>query len=78
MYASFDLRPFLGKIACPTLVVAGDSDFICGPAQAVPIAAAVPGAHLAMIPDCAHFPTIEAPAAYREAVISFLSDLRLV
>jgi proline iminopeptidase len=69
-----DLRPLLGKIACPTLVVAGDLDFICGPAQALPIAAGIPGAHLEVIPDCAHMPALEAPQTYREAVTRFLSS----
>jgi pimeloyl-ACP methyl ester carboxylesterase len=44
--ASVDLRPLLEKIACPTLVVAGEADFGCGPAQAVPIASAIPDAVL--------------------------------
>lgn len=69
-----DLRPVLGKIACPTLVVAGDLDFICGPAQAVPISEGIPGAHLEVIPDCGHMPALEAPQAYREAVTRFLSS----
>jgi proline iminopeptidase len=72
LYQSFDLRPLLGKIACPTLVVAGDVDFITGPAQALPISAGIPGAHLEVIPDCGHLPVIEAPQAYREAVTTFL------
>ena len=32
LYQSVDLRPSLGRIQCPTLVVAGELDFICGPA----------------------------------------------
>ena len=37
LYQTIDLRPLLAKITCPTLVVAGELDFICGPAQARPI-----------------------------------------
>ncbi len=74
LYRSFDLRPLLGKIACPTLVVAGDADFICGPSQALPIADGIPGAHLEVIPDCGHLPVVEAPETYRKAVTRFLSS----
>jgi pimeloyl-ACP methyl ester carboxylesterase len=73
MFASFDLRPLLGQIACPTLVLAGDVDFMCGPAQALPIAGGIPGAHLEVIADCGHLPVLEAPQTYREAVSRFLS-----
>ena len=72
LYQSVDLRPLLGRIQCPTLVVAGELDFICGPAQARPIAAAIAGSRLVMLPGCGHFPSIEAPREYRDAVLGFL------
>jgi pimeloyl-ACP methyl ester carboxylesterase len=49
LYQSVDLRPLLSRISCPALVVAGELDFICGPAQARPIAASIPGSRLAML-----------------------------
>ena len=73
LYQSVDLRPILGRITCPTLVVAGELDFICGPAQARPIAAAVTGSRLAMLAGCGHFPSIEQPGPYRRAVLEFLA-----
>jgi proline iminopeptidase len=72
LYQSVDLRPLLGSITCPTLVVAGELDFICGPAQAQPIAEAVTGSRLVMLPGCGHIPSIEAPQQYRRAVVDFL------
>ncbi len=72
LYQSVDLRPLLGRISCPTLIVAGGLDFICGPAQAQPIAAAITGARLVMLPGCGHLPSIEAPQEYRHAVVRFL------
>jgi pimeloyl-ACP methyl ester carboxylesterase len=39
------------------------------------IAAGIPGADLELIPDCGHFPAIEAPQIYREAVLRFLNSL---
>jgi proline iminopeptidase len=72
LYQSADLRPLLGRIQCPTLVVAGELDFICGPAQARPIAAGIAGSQLVMLSGCGHIPSIEAPQEYRDAVLGFL------
>jgi proline iminopeptidase len=73
LYQGVDLRPLLGCITCPALIVAGELDFICGPAQAQPIAGSIPGSQLAMLPGCGHIPSIEAPEQYRQAVAGFLS-----
>jgi proline iminopeptidase len=72
LYQSVDLRPLLGRISCPTLIVAGELDFICGPAQAQPIAAGITGSQLIMLPGCGHIPSIEKPGEYRHAVVEFL------
>jgi pimeloyl-ACP methyl ester carboxylesterase len=53
--------------------VAGELDFICAPAQARPIAAAVTGSRLAMLAGCGHFPSIVQPGPYRRAVLDFLA-----
>jgi pimeloyl-ACP methyl ester carboxylesterase len=73
LYQTIDLRPLLSRISCPTLVIAGEQDFISGPHQARPIASAIRGARLLEIPDCGHFMSVEAPAPYRTAVLDFLS-----
>ena len=73
LYQTIDLRPVLARIRCRVLIVAGDLDFLCGPAQARPIAAAVPGARLVVIPECGHVPSVEAPNTYQEAVLSFVA-----
>jgi pimeloyl-ACP methyl ester carboxylesterase len=52
--------------------VAGELDFICGPAQAQPIAAAITGSQLVMLAGCGHAPSIEAPQEYQHAVTEFL------
>jgi proline iminopeptidase len=72
LYQAVDLRPLLGRLRCPTLIVAGELDFICGPAQAQPIASAVTGSQLVMLAGCGHIPSIEAPWEYRRAVLEFL------
>ena len=72
LYQSVDLRPLVGRITCPALIVAGSLDFICGPAQAQPIAAAITGSQLVMLPGCGHIPSVEEPEEYRHAVVDFL------
>jgi 3-oxoadipate enol-lactonase len=72
LYQSVDLRPLLGRITCPTLIVAGELNLSRGPAQAQPIAAAITGAKLVMLPGCGHIPSIETPQQYRHAVAEFL------
>lgn len=63
-----DVDPLLAQITVPTVVVAGEFDFACTPAQARRIAAAVPTSHLITIPGCGHNPAEEAPERLREAV----------
>lgn len=72
LYQGVDLRPVLGGVRARTLVVAGELDPICGPAQAHPICEALPNATLELIGDCGHFPNEEAPDRYRRAVTSWL------
>jgi proline iminopeptidase len=67
-----DLEPLLPKIACPTLVLAGAYDFICGPAHARFIADRVPDASLVVIEDSGHIPAWESPERFRDAVQTWL------
>ena len=73
LYQTIDLRPLLGQIGTPTLIVAGELDLICGPAQAVPIAEHISGATLRMIPECGHWPSAEAPDELRRIVTGWLA-----
>ena len=66
-----DLFALLPQIRVPTLVVVGELDFICGPANAREIARRVPGAELVLIPDCGHIPAYEKPDALRQAVLDW-------
>ncbi|HEX6655209.1 MAG TPA: alpha/beta hydrolase [Candidatus Limnocylindria bacterium] len=71
--ATMDLRPELGRIPKPTLVVVGDDDFICDVTAGHEMADGIPGAELAIIEDAGHFPWVEQPAAFRRAVDGFLT-----
>jgi pimeloyl-ACP methyl ester carboxylesterase len=72
VWPSFDLRPALERIDAPTLVVAGDRDFVAPPLAAQAIADGIAGAELVVLPGAGHFVFVEAPDAFREAVLSFL------
>ena len=72
--AAMDLRPELGQIAAPTLVVAGEDDFICDVVSAREMAGAIPGAQLATIPEAGHFPWVEQPTAFRAVLDRFLTE----
>lgn len=71
--ADLDLRPALGQIANPTLVVVGALDATTPPALARELAAGIPGARLVEIPDCAHCPPLERPDAFLAVVEPFLA-----
>jgi proline iminopeptidase len=72
LFQSVDLRPLASRITSPTLIVAGELDFICGPAQARPLADAIAGSRLVLIPGCGHLLSLEAPGEYRQAIVDFL------
>lgn len=70
---SYDVRPWLGDIDVPTLVVTGRHDWVCPPVGSHQLATGIPGAELAEIPDAGHFPFAEEPAAFLAAVTPFLA-----
>jgi len=70
---AMDLRPELGAVVTPTLVVVGDDDFICDVTSAHEMADRIPGAELTVIEDAGHFPWVEQPAAFRRALDRFLT-----
>ena len=68
----FDVRPELGRIAAPTLVLAGAEDPATPVAMLRQIADAVPGARLVVLRDAAHLPNVEQPAQVVEALAEHL------
>jgi pimeloyl-ACP methyl ester carboxylesterase len=73
VFTTFDLRPELGRITAPTLVITGEDDFITGPVNAREIAAEVDGADLVLLPDCGHFIFVEQSERFAEAIGEFLA-----
>ena len=72
-FDGIDILPSLAGVECPSLVIAGEHDFICGPAWNRPIAAAIPAARYAEIADAGHVPQYEQPDAFRAALLDWLA-----
>jgi pimeloyl-ACP methyl ester carboxylesterase len=66
----------LGELRAPTLLVWGEHDRVF-PAESSGRAAlaAIPGARLAVIPRCGHFPQVEAARAFCGVVVGFLAGV---
>jgi 3-oxoadipate enol-lactonase len=65
----------LAQITAPTLIVYGDKDLMDVRQAAAPLAAAIPGARLVVIPDAAHLPQMERPEEFNRVVLEFLRGL---
>jgi pimeloyl-ACP methyl ester carboxylesterase len=71
-FPSLDLRAELRSIEAPTLVVAGEDDFIAGPACAEAIVRELQDVRSVTIPASGHFVYVEQPDAFRAALTDFL------
>lgn len=67
-----DSRPTLAAIRCPTLVMVGDDDRLTPPALAEEIAHGIPGARLAVVPECGHLSTLDQPERVTSLLVDFL------
>jgi pimeloyl-ACP methyl ester carboxylesterase len=74
--ARADLRPTLGAITCPTLVLGGADDQLTPPECSREIAAAIPGAQLQLLADCGHMLTWEQPQAVTGWLLHWLARQR--
>jgi 3-oxoadipate enol-lactonase len=66
-----DLRPKLGMIACPTMILCGGQDHNTGPKTAQVLADLIPGSRLAIFESSGHFPNIEAADDFNGAIEEF-------
>ena len=64
--------PRLGEISAPTLVLVGRDDFICPPSQAKIMHERIPNSELVVFEQSGHFPYIEEPQAFFDAVRGWL------
>jgi pimeloyl-ACP methyl ester carboxylesterase len=70
-----DSGPTLATITCPTLVLVGAEDTLTPPPESEKMAAAIKGSRLVKIPGAGHMPNVENPAAFDEALLSFVTGL---
>lgn len=71
--ADTDHSELLGSIPVPTLVVVGEADIVCPPAEAEVLTATVPNASLVVIAAAGHLANREQPDAFNQAVGHFLA-----
>ncbi len=70
--AELDLRPQLGQVKVPVLVLVGEHDEATPPPMSHELAAGLPQAQLKIIAGCAHVPQLQAPEVFLEAIGDFL------
>lgn len=72
----WDMRPLLGRITCPTLVMQGVEDEHATPQHAEDIAAGISGAQLCLIPKGRHMLPQDSPAAFHPRLLDFLKGVQ--
>ncbi|MGV7229059.1 MAG: alpha/beta fold hydrolase [Nitrospirales bacterium] len=72
MAARPDSTDLLSTITCPTLVIVGEDDQATPVAESQYIAQRIPGSTFVTIPQAGHLSNFEQPAAFNQALRSFL------
>lgn len=62
----------LAEVAAPTLIIVGENDFPATAADADRLASSIAGAHKVVIAEAGHMVNMDAPAAFNDAVLTFL------
>jgi pimeloyl-ACP methyl ester carboxylesterase len=73
---SWDMRPILGQIRCPSLIVQGEEDEHATPQHARDIAEAIPGAELWLVPGAGHMLPQENVSLFNPRLLQFLNKYR--
>jgi 3-oxoadipate enol-lactonase len=73
--AELDLRPELGKVRVPVLVLVGEHDEATPPPMSRELAALLPNARLKIIAGCAHVPQLQSPQVFLDAIGDFMPEL---
>jgi pimeloyl-ACP methyl ester carboxylesterase len=68
-----DYRDWIGQIACPTLLIAGNDDRVCPVERHVEIQSRIPHARLKIIDTCGHISTLEQPDQVNDALLALLN-----
>lgn len=76
-YANFDKRKEVGSIRAPVLLLRGDADWLVSQEIVEATQSRVPGSKIAVLKGTGHYPMIENPLEFNEAVAAFLSEVGL-
>jgi 3-oxoadipate enol-lactonase len=74
--AELDLRPELGTVRIPVLVLVGEHDEATPPPMSRELAALLPDARLKIIAGCAHVPQLQSPQIFLDAIGDFMPELQ--
>ena len=70
---NYDVRPRLGEIQVPTLVICGGNDWITPLSKSEEIAAGIPNSVLEVFEQSGHFPMVEEPEKFISVLRSFVA-----
>ncbi|MEZ0214361.1 MAG: alpha/beta fold hydrolase [Xanthobacteraceae bacterium] len=73
-YANFDKRNAVGAIGCPVLLLRGDADWLVSQSIVEATQSRIPGSKIAVLAGTGHYPMIENPFEFNEAVRAFLRE----
>jgi pimeloyl-ACP methyl ester carboxylesterase len=68
-----DALSHIGRLLCPVLVLCGENDQLTPTDRSRELAAAIPGAELALLPQCGHMLTMEQPEAVNDRLLHWLT-----
>ncbi len=71
---SFDLRPELGRVTAPTLIISGRHDWICAPEFSREIAGLLPGSRLIEVETSSHSVRVDAPEVLLRELTAFIGS----
>ncbi len=71
-HEAIDRRDLARRVACPSLIIAGEHDFICGPVWNRELAKAIPMARYVEIAAAGHMPHYEQPERFSDIVSDWL------
>jgi pimeloyl-ACP methyl ester carboxylesterase/putative sterol carrier protein len=72
-YANFDKRSEVASIQCPVLLLRGDADWLVSQSRTEATQARIPGSRIAVLAGTGHYPMIENPYEFNEAVRDFIA-----
>jgi len=76
VHLTWDMRPMLGNVRCPTFVVQGETDEHATPQHSRDLAGGVPDGRLWLMPGVGHMAPQDAPDEFNRRVLDFLEPFR--